>query len=44
MDKDYLAKKMDKLLKEEKEKLEAEIKDKIEQKKALMKDDEDNKK
>ena len=26
MDKDYLAKKMDKLLKEEKEKLEAEIK------------------
>lgn len=41
MDKNYLAKRMEKLLKEEQEKLLSEIKDKIEKKKSLMKDDEE---
>lgn len=45
MDKDHLKKKIDKLLKEEKEKLESEIRSKVEKKKAQMKkDDEDDKK
>jgi hypothetical protein len=41
MEKDHLKKKMDRLLKEEKEKLESEIRDKVEKKKAQIKKDDE---